>query len=194
MLICLEILTLSGDFYFLLSAVHHHQPPSPSGLVRVVEAAVVPAVPAKETPARIETLSEEQQGNNNNNNNNKDRVLAVLAQAGITVRPEIAAKLPTWKQVTDQYGSQPVVAGLDRCETFRQTVPAVQRMIGAAGMFSTGTNLLTVLLKQNCVIPARLGLYGANATKEQLGMRWQVPWGKRESVLPCKLLLTLFSS
>jgi hypothetical protein len=51
-------------------------------------------------------------------------------------------------------------------------------MLGAAGMFSTGTNLITVLLKQNCVIPARAALYGADATKEKLGMRWQVPWGK----------------
>ncbi|GKY90337.1 hypothetical protein MPSEU_000007700 [Mayamaea pseudoterrestris] len=45
-------------------------------------------------------------------------------------------------------------------------------------MFSTGTNLLTHLLKRNCYIPARFAQYGVNATKEQLGMRWQVPWGK----------------
>ena len=48
-------------------------------------------------------------------------------------------------------------------------------MIGSAGMFSTGTNLVTQLLKQNCYIPERYEKYGGtNATKEQLGVRWQV--------------------
>jgi hypothetical protein len=52
-------------------------------------------------------------------------------------------------------------------------------MLGAAGMFSTGTNLVTHLLKKNCYIPERAEKYGlGTATKEQLGMRWQVPWGK----------------
>mmetsp|Transcript_8708 Transcript_8708/g.24121 ORF Transcript_8708/g.24121 Transcript_8708/m.24121 type:complete len:258 (+) Transcript_8708:497-1270(+) len=51
-------------------------------------------------------------------------------------------------------------------------------MVGAAGMFSTGTNLVTSLLKNNCQIPERVQFYGVNATKEQHGMRWQVPWGK----------------
>lgn len=42
-------------------------------------------------------------------------------------------------------------------------------------MFSTGTNLVTHLLKRNCYIPERAELYGLEtATKEQLGMRWQV--------------------
>jgi hypothetical protein len=76
------------------------------------------------------------------------------------------------------YGSEPVIGGLHTCAAFRAAVPAERRMLGAAGMFSTGTNLITVLLKQNCVIPARAALYGADATKEKLGMRWQVPWGK----------------
>jgi hypothetical protein len=52
-------------------------------------------------------------------------------------------------------------------------------MLGAAGIFSTGTNLVTHLLKRNCYIPERAEKYGfETATKEQLGMRWQVPWGK----------------
>lgn len=51
----------------------------------------------------------------------------------------------------------------------------LERMLGAAGMFSTGTNLLTQLLKRNCYIPERAERYGLDtASKEQLGMRWQV--------------------
>jgi hypothetical protein len=110
--------------------------------------------------------------------NTKERVLAVLKEAGITVTAETEQKLPTWNQVTSLYSSEPVIGGLDTCANFRDKVPAERRMLGAAGMFSTGTNLITVLLKQNCVIPARAALYGADATKEKLGMRWQVPWGK----------------
>lgn len=41
-------------------------------------------------------------------------------------------------------------------------------------MFATGTNLVTPLLKRNCVIPERAELYGPAATKEELDMRWQV--------------------
>jgi hypothetical protein len=41
-------------------------------------------------------------------------------------------------------------------------------------MFATSTNLVTPLLKRNCVIPERAELYGPAATKEELDMRWQV--------------------
>lgn len=112
------------------------------------------------------------------NDDTKERVLAILKEAGITVTAETENKLPTWTQVTSMYSSEPVIAGLSSCADFRATVPAERRMLGAAGMFSTGTNLITVLLKQNCVIPERAILYGEDATKEKLGMRWQVPWGK----------------
>jgi len=106
-------------------------------------------------------------------------VLAIMKEAGITdLSSATLQQLPTWKQVVDQYGGHPIMVGLDTCHTFRALVPAVRRMLGAAGMFSTGTNLVTVLLKQNCYIPERARQYGMNATKEELGMRWQVPWGK----------------
>jgi hypothetical protein len=107
----------------------------------------------------------------------KERVLNILRDAGV---PEdaLAAQaphLPTWRQIVDLYGSQPVILGLSSaCAKFREIVPAESRMLGAAGMFSTGTNLVTHLLKQNCVIPERVERYGWNATREQLGMRWQV--------------------
>jgi len=115
-----------------------------------------------------------------NDNNGKVRVLQILRDAGVTEETlqQSMDQLPTWNQVVQQYGDKPVIVGLDSCPVFRQRVPAVQRMLGAAGMFSTGTNLVTQLLKQNCVIPERFEEYGPDATKEQYGMRWQVPWGK----------------
>lgn len=106
----------------------------------------------------------------------KERVWRTLLEAGVaesTLR-QYHDQLPTWDQVTEQYGNQPILLGLESCKIFRRSVPAIRRMLGAAGLFSTGTNLVTALLKQNCYIPERLIMYGESATKEQLGMRWQV--------------------
>jgi len=117
----------------------------------------------------------------------KDRVLYILQnQAGLkNLDLETVERLPTWEQVVAQYGSIPIlVKGHDgrACERFQASVPAERRMLGSAGMFSSGTNLVTQLLKQNCQIPERVALYGEKATKEQHGMRWQVPWGKHTDV------------
>ena len=109
--------------------------------------------------------------------NDTDPVLAILHDAGLThLDPAIRQQLPSWQQVTNVWGTEPIIYGLDSCQIFRQSVLEDRRMLGAAGMFSTGTNLVTHLLKQNCLIPARVTKYGLNASKEQLGMRWQVPW------------------
>lgn len=106
-------------------------------------------------------------------------IRAFFEEAGIPIDEESRGKLPqSYRQIVDLYGAEPVVVGLDSCERFRDSVPAVRRMLGAAGMFSTGTNLVTQLLKSNCQIPERVDFYGVNATKEAHGMRWQVPWGK----------------
>jgi hypothetical protein len=88
-------------------------------------------------------------------------------------------KLPSWSTIVDQYGPEPVIFGFpNACDRYQETVAPKDRILAAAGMFSTGTNLVTQLLKHNCYIPARMALYGMNATKEQMGIRWQVPWGK----------------
>lgn len=107
-----------------------------------------------------------------------DRVLQMLHKANVSLDAKTMAQLPTWSQIVAQYGPNPVIFGLDTCTQFRNTVPELRRMLGAAGMFSTGTNLVTSLLKSNCQIPARVAHFGVNATKEAHGMRWQVPWGK----------------
>ena len=122
---------------------------------------------------------------NTNHVDGRDRVVQILLDAGVTESflQQHAADLPTWSDIVELYGEQPIVwtgseTGNDACAVFRERVPAVQRMLGAAGMFSTGTNLVTQLLKRNCYIPERVAQYGLQASKEQLGMRWQVPWGK----------------
>ena len=84
--------------------------------------------------------------------------------------------LPTMAQIRKVFGPKPVILGLESCSTFRDTVPALDRMLGASGMFNTGTNLVTHLLKQNCEIPERREQSGEHQSKESYGMRWQVPW------------------
>ena len=95
----------------------------------------------------------------------KESVVERLQEATIPVNATLRARLPTWEQVQQVVGDHPIL-WTDRCAEFRQRVPAVRRMLGAAGMFSTGTNLVTTLLKQNCQIPERVAYYGVNATKE----------------------------
>lgn len=115
----------------------------------------------------------------NNANYDKGPVLDVLREAGINeISSSLMDALPTWRAVVDHYGSHPIIRGLETCQKYRDKVPEVRRMLGAAGMFSSGTNLVTQLLKNNCQIPARVKQYGINATREEHGMRWQVPWGK----------------
>ena len=98
--------------------------------------------------------------------------------AGLELTPEMEAKLPTWSQVREVVGPEPVILGLESCPRFREIVPPLERMLGSSGMFNTGTNLVTHLLKKNCEIPERRERYGPNQSKESYGMRWQVPWGK----------------
>jgi hypothetical protein len=98
--------------------------------------------------------------------------------ADLELTPELEAKLPTWSQVRDVVGTGPVILGLESCPRFREIVPPLERMMGAAGTFNTGTNLVTHLLKKNCEIPERREQSGPNQSKESYGMRWQVPWGK----------------
>ena len=110
-----------------------------------------------------------------------DYVYQQLRIAGVPERflQENRLKLPSWSTIVDQFGPKPVILGMpDACTRYQETVAPKDRILAAAGMFSTGTNLVTQLLKHNCYLPARMALYGSNATKEQLGIRWQVPWGK----------------
>jgi len=100
----------------------------------------------------------------------------LIKDAGIELTPEMKKKLPTWIEIRQVVGSSPTILGLDSCSKFRENVPPLERMLGASGMFNTGTNLITHLLKQNCEIPERREKYGPHQSKESYGMRWQVPW------------------
>ena len=128
--------------------------------------------------------------NDNTDDDGKSKVIATFKEAGITLDQESIDQLPTWSQIKQVVGEYPVLYNLDKaCPAFRSSVEPVERMIGCSGMFNSGTNLVTQLLKQNCRIPERVAKYGLKGPfhdaqgkpigpKEAHGMRWQVPWGK----------------
>lgn len=98
----------------------------------------------------------------------------ILQAARVDITEEERAKIPPKTDVIEMYGSSPVILGLERCEEFRKNVKPEDAFVGPAGMFNTGTNLLTSLLRQNCHIPEKVEMYG----KASIGMRGQAPWGK----------------
>jgi len=116
----------------------------------------------------------------------QERILEIFRDAGVAIDNATLASLPSWNDIVANVGDAPKIYGLDRCESFRSSIPAVDRMVGCCGMFNSGTNLVTRLLKENCKIPERVEHYGWNGTFERWGigpfeahgMRWQVPWGK----------------
>eukprot|EP00545_Synedropsis_sp_CCMP1620_P002647 CAMPEP_0119009524 /NCGR_PEP_ID=MMETSP1176-20130426/4422_1 /TAXON_ID=265551 /ORGANISM="Synedropsis recta cf, Strain CCMP1620" /LENGTH=508 /DNA_ID=CAMNT_0006962055 /DNA_START=204 /DNA_END=1730 /DNA_ORIENTATION=+ len=83
-------------------------------------------------------------------------------------------ELPTWKEVTDLYGDEPRIFGLDQCEVFQKHSDPAEHFVSTAGTFNSGTNLMAELLIANCHMQDRMTKYGAT----NRGVRWQVPWGK----------------
>mmetsp|Transcript_7723 Transcript_7723/g.11221 ORF Transcript_7723/g.11221 Transcript_7723/m.11221 type:complete len:422 (+) Transcript_7723:61-1326(+) len=108
----------------------------------------------------------------------KDRLVAALESQNINIS-EISeqtwSQVPTWTQITELYGSKPIVIGLDQCSTFRDAVPENERIITPAGLFNTGTNLIASLLEFNCHFPNRRP---PKKRLESNGVTWQTPWGK----------------
>lgn len=98
----------------------------------------------------------------------EDKMTQLLRDAGITV--DESDKLPRWVDVTKLYGSEPIIHGRETCEQFRKEVSITNRWLGVAGLFNSGTNLLSDYMQKTCLLPARNGAIRRNL--------WQVPWGK----------------
>lgn len=103
------------------------------------------------------------------------RIVKILHSANVEIDEDLAAQLPRWDDVVSLYGESPIIHGLETCEPYREMVKPGDRMIGPAGMFNTGTNLLFELLKVNCDIKEA---HKKRREPRRNGMRWQAPWGK----------------
>jgi len=104
-----------------------------------------------------------------------EHIVSILHAASVEIDKELAEQLPTWDDVVSLYGEKPIISGLETCEPYRQAVKPADRMIGPAGMFNTGTNLLFELMKVNCDIKEA---HTKHREPRRNGMRWQAPWGK----------------
>ena len=108
----------------------------------------------------------------------KKRIIHILKQGGVDHLDDATLELlPTWQAVVDIYGNEPKIFGLDTCGTFQTTIPPSEAVLGVAGVFNSGTNLLAELLVANCHLSAREKKYGY----KNKGIRWQVNWGKHQS-------------
>ncbi|KAL3917630.1 MAG: hypothetical protein SGARI_007661, partial [Bacillariaceae sp.] len=110
----------------------------------------------------------------------KEPILHLIREAGIDYDPEedldLLEELPDYEDVVKMYGAEPVLYGLneENCKRFQEHSDLGEHMVGVAGTFNSGTNLMAELLIHNCVMPERMKKYG----KTNKGIRWQVPWGK----------------
>ena len=103
-----------------------------------------------------------------------DHIVKILTAANIQLDEELAKQLPSWDDITSMYGEHPIIHGLDTCQTYRDTVKPEDRMLGPAGIFNTGTNLLFELMKANCnIIEARTST--THREPKRNGMRFQPP-------------------
>ena len=96
-------------------------------------------------------------------------ILDILHNAGLHVDVHVLQRLPTWTQVVEMYGDKPIILGKERCEAFREAIPAEHRYVGVAGQMNTGTNALAKYLANNIAI---------TENTDHLGVLWTVPWYK----------------
>ena len=114
-----------------------------------------------------------------------EEIARILQSARAEVDAETLSQLPAWNDVVSQYGTRPIVHGLERCEEYRRSVKPRDRMIGPAGIFNTGTNLFFQVMKENCDI-REAALSKSHSEPRKNGIRYQVPWGKQLSVYHLK--------
>lgn len=77
--------------------------------------------------------------------------------------------IPLWSDIERLYGiTIPHILGLNQCQLFQDTVPKSQRWIAPAGLFHTGTNLITSLMTSSC---------------HGISFQGQVPYGKHNPLL-----------
>ena len=114
-----------------------------------------------------------------------EHIVKILTAANVEIDEELAEQLPTWNDIVSMYGETPIVHGLETCQAYRDTVKPENRMLGPAGIFNTGTNLLFELMKVNCNINEARHVLSVDPSlpikyrePRRNGMRWQAPWGK----------------
>ena len=135
----------------------------------------------------IDNSHDEDNNSNNRKNENKnidsnnpiagrEEIIKIITDAGISFDPvedaDLIEELPLWSEVTEMYGTKPVLHGFNEgnCQRFQASSDPGEHFLGTAGTFNTGTNLMSELLISNCMMPERMKKYGHTSR----GVRWQV--------------------
>lgn len=103
----------------------------------------------------------------------KEKIKAMLEDANVTVDKDLCFRLPTWKSVSNLYGNEPIVYGMETCEAYRALIQQarVPPMPRVGGLYNTGTNALAWTFLDNL---ERIG------EKDLIGKLhpYELPWGK----------------
>lgn len=95
-------------------------------------------------------------------------VVEILEKAGIKIDLDLLYRLPRWDEVTELYGSEPVILGQEHCAAYREKYPRSERTAALAGMFNTGTNAMAMYFNKNL----------RNPDNNAFGFTANVPWHK----------------
>ncbi len=135
----------------------------------------------------------------------KEKIVTILSKSGVRLTPNMIDSLPSVINFNTMYESEQIksIYGLDTCASFREKISPVDRIVGPAGLYNTGTNLMYKLLSKHCIFQERADLYDKDATKmkenmndnvdhqeedakfihnKRTGIFDDIPWGKHSPV------------
>ena len=82
----------------------------------------------------------------------RQEILNLISEAGVHIDFEkdadLIRDLPTWEEVTNLFGKEPVIYGLDQCEVFQKSSDPADHFVSTAGTFNTGRGRLWFLRKE----------------------------------------------
>ena len=121
----------------------------------------------------------------------KTRLIQILIDAGVPpeeLTPQMMNSLPSESTIVSLYGEGPRIIGLETCTAYRSNILPVNRKVAPAGLFNTGTNILSELLLDNCDFPDAV-VWPNDLPNRFRDKKWglkavraQVPWGKHNPV------------
>jgi hypothetical protein len=115
--------------------LYHGQLSKVDGYSNIVSSSHYKSNPSLVSNKRNKTSSESK--------STKNAVLEYFNEARVKLHEGDLQSLPTWSQIESIIGKEPVILGFDRCEIYRRQVSPLKRMLGASGMFNSGTNLVS---------------------------------------------------
>jgi hypothetical protein len=98
------------------------------------------------------------------NNNNEELLLMKYRQL----------ILPTMNDFTSMYGKSSKIIGLDTCHKFQNQISPLESIVGPAGVFNTGTNLISKLMKKHCMIQERSKKYDDGQVPQEENARGDI--------------------